>query len=63
VVRRGRIHQTTKENDMRKLAFLVLGVSLVSFSGCAEQAGKKDDKKAEKKDDDKKEEKKEEKKE
>lgn len=45
---------------MRKLAFLVLGVSLVSFSGCAEQAGKKDDKKAEKKGDDKKEEKKEE---
>jgi hypothetical protein len=60
-----RPHQPHHEerNTMRKLALLVLGVSLMSFSGCAEQSGKKDDKKAEKKADDKKEEKKEEKKE
>jgi hypothetical protein len=54
-------HTIGESKTMRTLATMLLGVSLISFSGCAEQSGTKDDKKAEKKGDDKKEEKKEEK--
>ena len=46
-----RNHTHTEQTTMRIINFLVLSLALVSFTGCAEQAGeKKDDKKEEKKD-------------